>query len=230
MKPYLSLPPSRQAMLLMLGALLSAHAGAESSLSASVDVMTRQTASGASSRLQASIEARHDTAIGSFFLQDGEAGWAIPAPAGWVSLSLANEPIWSLGSSSSHNMALARYGVDLPNNGSLSVGLAKRVGNTAPGKMMVLNLEWPLTTWHGQKIELLGWASEADTQRRYSLGHEVANSHWQLEQANLMLVASHPLNREWSLDAGAGSRWAAEARGSHQAGWQTLLGVTWQMP
>ncbi|OHX12502.1 hypothetical protein [Chromobacterium sphagni] len=203
--------------------------GKDLDLSISTELMTRQTSYGNSSRLQPSVDMQYRTRFGALYIQDGEGGWALPAPAGWVSLGVASEPIWSLGGGVSQSMGVARYGFDLPKDGSLSFGYADRIGDQHPGHLLVASLDAPLFDWRGQKFSLLGWASLANQTRRLSLGHSDDGAGWQLEQSNLLLVMSHPLGQRWTLDVGAGSRWAAENTGSHTAGWQTLLGFTWKL-
>jgi hypothetical protein len=197
------------------------------SLSVSAFVSTHQTDYGSSSQLQAGVEALYPTRWGAAYWQDGEGGWILPAPGGWVSLGVANEPIWALGGHDSQNMGLARYGFDLPHDGTLSFGYASRLGNRNPGDLLVANLDAPIARVGIHRIRLWAWASLADSTRRQSLQHEDTANRWQLEQCNLLLVVSHPIAAHWDLNAGVGSRWAADQGGRKTAGWQTLLGVTW---
>lgn len=195
------------------------------SLSLSLAGNVYQSASGSGSKLQPSIDLRHDTAYGSLFVQQGEAGIGLPAPGGWVSLAAANESQWALGANSSHWMGVARYGLDLPQDGSLSIGYADRLGNSSPGSLLLMNLDLTLGHWGKQRVSLLGWASLADQQRATSLGHQAAGNGRHLEQSNLLLMLNHPFNPRWSLDVGAGSRWMADQQASHSAGWQAVLGI-----
>jgi hypothetical protein len=197
------------------------------SLSVSAFVATHQTDYGSSSQLQAGIEALYPTRWGAAYWQDGEGGWVLPAPAGWVSLGVANEPIWALGGHDSQNMGVARYGFDLPHDGSLSFGYASRLGNRNPGDLLVANLDAPIATLGRNTLRVWGWASLANNTRRESLQHEDNGNRWQLEQSNLLLMVSHPIAAHWDLNVGMGSRWAADQGGHETAGWQTLLGVTW---
>jgi hypothetical protein len=200
------------------------------SLSVLTAVTTRQTDGGSSSRLQAGISALYPTAYGALYWQDGEGGLALPAPGGWLSLGVANEPIWSLGAVGvSQNLAVARYGVDLPGDGALSVGYADRIGSGHPGQLIVANLDARLATLGADSLRLWGWASLADRQRRQSLDHDTAGGEWSQEQSNLLLVWVHPFAPHWALDLGAGSRWGTDQNAGHTAGWQTLVGVTWSM-
>lgn len=220
--------------LLTAGMLLPAlpcHAdgGKDLDLSISTELMTRKTDYGNSSRLQPSVDLQYRTRLGALYVQDGEGGWALPAPGGWVSLGVASEPAWSLGGGVSQSLALARYGFDLPRDGSLSFGYASRIGSSHPGQLLAATLDAPLGDWMGQKFSVLGWASLANQKRRLGLNHSDDGPGWQLEQSNLLLVMSHPMGQRWTLDLGAGSRWAAENTGSHTAGWQTLLGFTWKL-
>ncbi|MFB0823763.1 hypothetical protein ACEU07_00570 [Chromobacterium violaceum] len=215
--------------LLLAAPPCRADGGKDLDLSISTELMTRQTSYGNSSRLQPSVDLQYRTRFGALYVQDGEGGWALPAPAGWVSLGVASEPAWSLGGGVSQSLALARYGFDLPRDGSLSFGYASRIGDSHPGQLLVATLDAPLGDWMGQKFSVLGWASLANQKRRLGLNHHDDGSGWQLEQSNLLLVMSHPLSRHWTLDLGAGSRWAAENTGEHTAGWQTLLGFTWKL-
>jgi len=196
-------------------------------LSISAFVATHQTDGGSSSQLQSGIEALYPTAYGAAYWQDGEGGWVLPAPAGWVSLGVANEPMWVLGGNVSQNLGVARYGFDLPRNGSVSVGYATRLGPSNPGDLLVVNLDQPIGALGLYQLRLWGWASVADSQRRQSLEHENSGGHWQLEQSNLLLVVEHPIWQDWSLVTGVGSRWVADQGGQHTAGWQTLVGVSW---
>ena len=184
-----------------------------------------QTASGSGSKLQPSIDLRHDTPYGSLFIQQGEAGLGLPAPGGWVSLAAANESQWELGSNSSHWMGVARYGPDLPQDGSVSIGYADRLGSASPGSLLIMNLDLTLGHWRDQRISLLGWASLADSRRAISLGHQADGSGRHLEQSNLLLMLNHPFNPRWSVDVGAGSRWQADSSQQHTAGWQTILNL-----
>ncbi|MEO9453815.1 hypothetical protein, partial [Chromobacterium phragmitis] len=140
-------------------------------LSISTELMTRQTSYGNSSRLQPSVDLQYRTRFGALYVQDGEGGWALPAPGGWVSLGVASEPAWSLGGGVSQSLALARYGFDLPRDGSLSVGYASRIGDSHPGQLLVATLDAPLGDWMGQKFSVLGWASLANQKRRRGLNH-----------------------------------------------------------
>ncbi|MGC0153732.1 hypothetical protein ACPRNU_14815 [Chromobacterium vaccinii] len=221
--------PALASLFCLLAALpCRADDGKDLDLSISTELMTRQTAYGSSSRLQASVDLQYRTRFGALYLQDGEGGWALPAPGGWVSLGVANEPVWSLGGGVSQSMAVARYGIDLPRDGSLSFGYADRIGDHNRGRLLVASLDAPLFDWRGQRFGLLGWASLSDHTRRLSLDHDDNGSGWRLEQSNLLLVMSHPMGRHWTLDLGAGSRWGAEL-GGRDAGWQTLLGFTWKL-
>ncbi|MBV8046809.1 MAG: hypothetical protein JO171_06635 [Paludibacterium sp.] len=197
------------------------------SLSISNAVATHQTNSGSSSQWQVGVEALYPTRYGAAYWQDGEGGWLVPAPAGWAALGVAFEPIWSLGGHASQSLGVARYGFDLPRDGSLSFGYAARIGNSNPGHLMVADLDAPFAQIGRHTLSLWGWASLADRQRRQSLDQADNGTAWQLEQANLLLVVSHPLTAHWSLQAGAGSHWQADAGGRRTAGWQTLFGVTW---
>jgi len=196
-------------------------------LSISAFVATHQTDGGSSSQLQSGIEALYPTAYGAAYWQDGEGGWVLPAPAGWVSLGVANEPMWVLGGNVSQNLGVARYGFDLPRSGTLSLGYATRIGSSHPGDLLIANLDQPLAVLGRTQLHLWGWASLANGERRQSLGHEDNGVSWQLEQSNLMLVAEQPIWQDWSLIAGIGSRWVADQGGARTAGWQTLLGVSW---
>ncbi|QEL56878.1 hypothetical protein [Chromobacterium paludis] len=214
---------------LLLAALpCRADEGKDLDLSISTELMTRQTSYGNSSRLQPSVDMQYRTRFGALYVQDGEGGWALPAPGGWVSLGVASEPAWSLGGGVSQSLSIARYGVDLPRDGSLSFGYASRIGSRHPGQLLVASLDAPLGSWHGQQFSVLGWGSLANQKRRLGLSHSDDGQGWQLEQSNLLLVMSHPLGQHWTLDLGAGSRWAAENTGGRTAGWQTLLGFTWK--
>jgi hypothetical protein len=197
------------------------------SLSVSAFATTHQVEHGSTSQLQFGVEALYPTPYGAAYWQDGEGGWVVPAPAGWVSLGVANEPMWSLGSNATQNLGVARYGFDLPRQGTLSVGYATRLGPSNPGAMLIANMDAPIALVGDNKISLWGWASLADGRRRQSLAHEDDGSHWQLEQANLLLIFTHPLQPHWDLHAGIGSRWVANDNGGHTAGWQTLLGLSW---
>lgn len=197
------------------------------SLSVSSYVMTHKIDGGSSSQLQFGIEAQYPTPYGVAYWSDGEGGWVLPAPAGWISLGAANEPIWSLGGNVSQNLGVARYGFDLPHQGVLSIGYATRLGQSNPGDLLIANLDAPLVTLGNNKLSLWGWASLANRQRRQSLEHENNGSRWQVEQSNLLLVLTHPLQPHWDLIAGIGSRWVADTNKTHTAGWQTLLGLTW---
>ncbi|POZ63886.1 hypothetical protein [Chromobacterium alticapitis] len=203
--------------------------GKDLDLSISAELMTRQTAYGNSSRLQPSVDLQYRTRFGALYVQDGEGGWALPAPGGWMSLGVASEPAWSLGGGVSQSLSIARYGLDLPRDGSLSFGYASRIGDSHPGQLLVASLDAPLGDWMGQKFSVLGWASLANQKRRLGLNHSDDGKGWQLEQSNLLLVMSHPMGQHWTLDLGTGSRWAAENTASHTAGWQTLLGFTWKL-
>jgi hypothetical protein len=196
-------------------------------LSISTFVTAHQTDSGSSSLLQGGIEALYPTRYGAAYLQDGEGGWLLSAPAGWVSLGVANEPIWMLGGNVSQNLGVARYGFDLPRKGALSLGYATRIGSSHPGDLLIANLDQPIAELGRTQLHLWGWASLANSERRQSLGHEDNGVGWQLEQSNLMLVAEYPIWQDWNLLAGVGSRWVADQGGSHTAGWQTLLGMSW---
>ncbi|MBM2885481.1 hypothetical protein JFK97_13875 [Chromobacterium phragmitis] len=215
----------------MLLPALPCHAdsGKDLDLSISTELMTRKTDYGNSSRLQPSVDLQYRTRLGALYVQDGEGGWALPAPGGWVSLGVASEPAWSLGGGVSQSLALARYGFDLPRDGSLSFGYASRIGSSHPGQLLAATLDAPLGDWMGHKFSVLGWASLANQKRRLGLNYSDDGPGWQLEQSNLLLVMSHPMGQRWTLDLGAGSRWAAENTGSHTAGWQTLLGFTWKL-
>ena len=184
-----------------------------------------QTAGGSDSRLQPNLDIRKDTPYGGLFLQQGEAGVGLPAPGGWVSLAAANETQWELGANSSHWMSVLRYGLDLPQEGSLSFGYAQRIGNASPGSMLLLNLDITLGHWQNQRISLLGWSSLADGERAASLGHQPAGTGSHLEQSNLLLMLNHPFNDSWSVDMGAGSRWMADINQQHTAGWQAVLSL-----
>lgn len=184
-----------------------------------------QTGAGSGSRLQPNIDLRHDTAYGSLFLQQGEAGIGLPAPGGWISLAAANESQWELGANSSHWMGVARYGLDLPQDGSISIGYADRLGHASPGSLLLLNLDITLGNWQNQRISLLGWGSLADSQRASSLGHQADGNGRHLEQSNLLLMLNHPFNPRWSLDVGAGSRWMADQQSQHTAGWQAVFSL-----
>lgn len=184
-----------------------------------------QTAAGSGSKLQPNMDLRHDTAFGSLFVQQGEAGIGLPAPGGWVTLAAANESQWELGANSSHWMGVLRYGVDLPQDGSLSIGYADRLGNSTPGSLLVMNLDLTLGHWRNQRVSLLGWASLADSQRATSLGHQADGNGRHLEQSNLLLMLNHPFNPRWSMDIGAGSRWMADSARQHSAGWQTVFSL-----
>ncbi|WP_293760795.1 hypothetical protein [uncultured Aquitalea sp.] len=181
-----------------------------------------QTASGQAGKLQLNLNLRHDTAYGSLFIQDGEAGIAFPAPAGWVSLGLANEAQWPLGGPTGHMMSVLRYGVDLPDDGSISLGWADRVGKGRPGQLWVMNAEISLGHYAGQRFSLQGWASRGDGQRSVSMGYQPADSGGRLEQANLLLMMRHIIDSRWSLDVGAGSRWQADVNQNHTSGWQLV--------
>jgi hypothetical protein len=139
-----------------------------------------------------------------------------------MTLAAANESQWELGANSSHWMGVLRYGVDLPQDGSVSIGYADRLGNSSPGKLLVMNLDLTLGNWRNQRISLLGWASLADTTRT-SLGHQADGGGWHLEQSNLLLMLNHPFNPRWSMDVGAGSRWMADSARQHSAGWQAVF-------
>lgn len=195
------------------------------SMTLSLDGNLYQTDAGTGAKLQPSLSLRHDTAYGSLFVQQGEAGLGLPAPGGWMTLAVANESQWELGANSSHWMGVLRYGVDLPQDGSVSIGYADRLGNSSPGKLLVMNLDLTLGNWRNQRVSLLGWASLANTQRAQSLGHQAVGGGWHLEQSNLLLMLNHPFNPRWSMDVGAGSRWMADQQASHSAGWQAVLGI-----
>lgn len=200
------------------------------SLSVTSAMVTHQTDYGSSTQLQVGVSALYPTRYGAAYWQDGEGGWLLPAPGGWVSLGAAFEPVWVLGSHASQSLGVARYGFDLPNEGSLSVGYASRLGSHNPGHLLVASLDAPLTMLGRHKLSLVGWASLADKTRRQSLDHpNPSQDGWQLEQGNLLLVVSHPLSGNWYLDAGVGSHWQADQSSHHTAGWQTLIGVTWEM-
>lgn len=217
-------------MLLLALALLPALGRADDStpsLSVSAYASTHQVDHGSSSQLQFGVEALYPTAYGAAYWQDGEGGWIVPAPAGWVALGVANEPLWALGSHAAQNLGIARYGLDLPRQGSLSIGYATRLGPSNPGDMLVANLDAPLAMLGHDKLSLWGWASLANRQRRQSLQHAANGARWRLEQGNLLLVLTHPLQPHWDLLAGIGSRWVADENNGHGAGWQTLLGLSW---
>ncbi|TDR76510.1 hypothetical protein [Paludibacterium purpuratum] len=198
------------------------------SLSVTGAVVTHQTGDGSTSQTQLGIEALYPTRYGAAYWQDGEGGWLVPAPGGWAALGVAFEPIWSLGGHVSQSLGVARYGFDLPNDGSLSFGYGARLGNSNPGHLFVANLEAPIAKIGRHTLNLWGWASLADRKRRQSLDHQDAQDNgWQLEQSNLMLVVTHPLVGHWTLDGGVGGHWQADQGGHHTAGWQTLVGVTW---
>nr|WP_199067886.1 hypothetical protein [Chromobacterium sp. ASV5] len=206
-----------------------ARAGDAPSLSVSGYLFSHQTGTGNGSRGEFSVDALYPTRFGALYLQDGEGGWALPAPLGFASLGVASEPVWGLGGGVSQSLWIARYGFDLPRGGALSLGYAGRLGDSHPGKLVAANLQAPLGSWRGQDFSLQGWASLADQPRRRSLERAAGDGDWRLEQANLLLVMSHPLSRAWALQLGAGSRWSADAGGGHTAGWQTLLGLSWTL-
>ncbi|MEN3811987.1 hypothetical protein ABD440_16435 [Chromobacterium piscinae] len=200
-------PPALASLFCLSLTALSCHADdvKDLDLSISTELMTRQTSYGNSSRLQPSVDLQYRTRFGALYVQDGEGGWALPAPAGWVSLGVANEPAWSLGGGVSQSLALARYGFDLPRDGSLSFGYASRIGDSHPGQLLVATLDAPLGDWMGQKFSVLGWASLANQKRRLGLNHHDDGSGWQLEQSNLLRCWASPGNCD-ALRSAAGRR------------------------
>lgn len=212
-------------MLLTSCCLAAGAPDASDALSLGVWVQTAQTPSGSTSRLKTTQHIRH----GAFYLQDGEAGLATAAPGGSLSLGIANTALWWQGTEDGQNLAVARYALSLPRQGQVSAGWAQRIGGPRHDTLLIASFEQPLGALGRHALSLQGWASLADSARRTSLHHADTGSAWALEQGNLVLMVSHPLRGHWSLNAGIGSRWVADAGGGHTAGWQTLIGLVWDM-
>ncbi|MCW3480018.1 hypothetical protein OL229_10700 [Neisseriaceae bacterium JH1-16] len=222
------LPLTRSLLaVLCAGLCLPALADEPDALAITVGALSRKVPDGVTTRLQTMVEAHHDTAYGRAYIDNGELGWALPAPGGFAAVGVANERLWGYGGPSSSNVALLRYGIDLPQDGTLSVGLADRIGSHTPGKLAVFGIDQPVTTWRNTEWGFSYWGTAADRTRRQSLGNASYGGDYRLEQGNWMITATYPSKARWQLVAGAGTRWEARPDDGYQSGWQTLLGLRW---
>lgn len=202
---------------------------AESSLSVSLDVLSHQRHSGIYSSIGASVDGEYDTRFGALITHSGEADWALPAPGGWVAVGIAYEPIWVLGGQGNKTLKLARYGLDLPNKGSLSFGIANPVASNSTQHLIVANMDLPLGKWRDNSIEFIAWGSMANADRSNAMGLSQDSHGFHLEQTNAIIQLNHPINKQWSWQLGAGSRWEAQKTNQHLSGWQIITGITWDI-